>query len=322
MEIRAEHLTRRFGKKEAVSDLSFSLPVGVYGLLGDNGAGKSTLMRILAAIDRQSEGAVTCDGRDILKMDEDYRGLVGYMPQDFNVYPSFTAAEFVRYIGALKGLSKKELNEKVRESLRFVNLEDAADKKVKTFSGGMKRRVGIAQAMIGEPAILILDEPTAGLDPNERIRFSNILSEMGSDRVILFSTHIISDIEAITDNVILLQEGRIREMGKVKDLLTAINGKVFEEEMSAAELPAFRRKAAIVRIRQEKSGISVRYLGEKRPASRPCDATLEDYYISLNGGELLSRGESLSGGPLDSGGLLSGGRPSGGGGPLNGGAHE
>jgi ABC-type multidrug transport system ATPase subunit len=288
MEIRAEHLTRRFESKVAVSDLSFSLPVGVYGLLGDNGAGKSTLMRILAAIDRQSEGSVTCNGRDIFKMDEDYRGLVGYMPQDFNIFPNFTAVEFVRYIGALKGLSKKELYDKARESLRFVNLEDVADKKVKTFSGGMKRRVGIAQAIINEPTILILDEPTAGLDPNERIRFSNILSEMGSDRIILFSTHIISDIEAITDNVIILNEGKIREQGKVKDLLATINGKVFEEEMSAAELPAFRREAAIVRIRQEKSGISARYLGEKRPASRPCEASLEDYYISLGGGPLGS----------------------------------
>jgi ABC-type multidrug transport system ATPase subunit len=309
MEIRAEHLTRRFGKNEAVSDLSFTLPVGVYGLLGDNGAGKSTLMRILAAIDRQSDGSVTCDGEDIFKMDADYRRLVGYMPQDFNVFPSFSAVEFVQYIGALKGLSKRELDHKTRESLRFVNLEDAADKKVRTFSGGMKRRVGIAQAIINEPEILILDEPTAGLDPHERIRFSNIISEMGSDRIVLFSTHIISDIEAITDNVILLRDGRIRERGKVGDLLAAIRGQVFEEDMAAGDLPAFRRKAAIVRIRQERDGICVRYLGEKRPAARPCEASLEDYYISLGGG-------SLDGGGSAGDGLLSGGEA------LNGGAHE
>lgn len=277
-------MTRRFGKKEAVSDLSFALPAGVYGLLGDNGAGKSTLMRILATVDRQSEGSVTYNGRDIFRMNGDYRGLVGYMPQDFNVFPSFTAMDFVRYIGALKGLSKKELGHKVREVLRFVNLEDVADKKVRTFSGGMRRRVGIAQAIINDPAILILDEPTAGLDPGERIRFSNIISEMGSERIILFSTHIISDIEAITDNVIILQAGKLRKRGKLADLLADVRGRVFEEEMSASDLPAFREENAIVRIRQEKSGIAVRYLGEKRPAARPCEATLEDYYISLGKG--------------------------------------
>jgi ABC-type multidrug transport system ATPase subunit len=283
MEIRAEHLTRRFGKKEAVSDLSFALPVGVYGLLGDNGAGKSTLMRILAAVDRQSAGGVTCDGMDIFRMDDDYRGLVGYMPQDFNVFPSFTAIEFVRYIGALKGLPKKALDDKVREVLKFVNLDDVADKKVRTFSGGMKRRAGIAQAIINDPGILILDEPTAGLDPNERIRFSNIISEMGSDKIILFSTHIISDIEAITDNVIILRDGKIRRQGKVGDLLADVRDKVFEEEMSPGALSAFRKDATIVRIRQEGPGISVRYLGERRPLSKPCEATLEDYYISLGG---------------------------------------
>lgn len=305
MEIKAEHLTRRFGRKKAVSDLSFTLPVGVYGLLGDNGAGKSTLMRILAAIDRQSDGSVSCDGEDIFKMDERYRALVGYMPQDFSVFPSFTASEFVEYIGALKGLSKKELAGKVRDSLKFVNLDDVADKKVRTFSGGMKRRVGIAQAMMGDPAILILDEPTAGLDPNERIRFSNIISEMGSDKIILFSTHIISDIEAITDNVILLKDGKIHEQGKVGELLAGIRGKVFEEEMSARDLPAFRKGVAIVRIRQEKSGINVRYLGEKRPASRPCDASLEDYYISLGGA--ASGGELSDGGPSGGASLRGGG---------------
>ncbi len=284
MEIKAENLTRKFGAKRAIDDLNFTLPEGVYGLLGDNGAGKSTLMRILVAIDHQSNGKVTLDGRDIFQMNDDYRNLVGYIPQDFEVYPAFTAREFLEYMGALKGLSKRELKNKVPEVLQFVNLEDVGDKKVKTFSGGMKRRAGIAQAIINDPKILIFDEPTAGLDPHERIRFSNIISEMGKDKIILFSTHIISDIEAITTQVIILNRGKIQKQGNVQKLLAQIEGKVFTEEMDNARLAAFKTKNRIVRIRQEGNLVSVRYLGEGGPGATGCEPTLEDYYIYLGGG--------------------------------------
>jgi len=281
MEIKINHLTRDFGRKRALDDLTFTLPKGVYGLLGDNGAGKSTLMRILASIDHQSDGKVRCDGKDIFKMGQDYRNLVGYMPQDFDVYPSFTAVDFLQYIGALKGLTKRELADRVPKALEFVNLESVANKKVKTFSGGMKRRVGIAQAIINDPEILIIDEPTAGLDPNERLRFSNIISEMGKDKIVLFSTHIISDIEAITDNVIILNQGKIQKQGKVADLLFGVEGKVFAEEMEPENLIEFKAQYIIVRIRQDGKRVMVRYLGEKRPQSKICEPSLEDYYIYL-----------------------------------------
>ncbi|AIQ18454.1 ABC transporter ATP-binding protein [Paenibacillus sp. FSL H7-0357] len=284
MEIKAENVTRTFGTKRAIDELNFILPEGVYGLLGDNGAGKSTLMRILVAIDHQTSGKVTFNGKDIFHMNDDYRNLVGYIPQDFEVYPAFTATEYLEYMGALKGLSKKELKHKVPEVLQFVNLEKVANKKVKTFSGGMKRRVGIAQAIINDPKILIFDEPTAGLDPHERIRFSNIISEMGQDKIILFSTHIISDIEAITTNVIILNQGKIKEQGNVQKMLSGIKGKVFTEEMDRERLASFKKEHLIVRIRQEENAVSVRYLGEKESGAIVCEPTLEDYYIHLGSG--------------------------------------
>jgi ABC-type multidrug transport system ATPase subunit len=284
MEIKVEKLIRAYGKKRAIDEIDFILPKGVYGLLGDNGAGKSTLMRILVAIDHQTSGKVTFNGKDIFHMNDDYRKLVGYIPQDFEVYPAFTATEYLEYMGALKGLSKKELKYKVPEVLQFVNLEKVANKKVKTFSGGMKRRVGIAQAIINDPKILIFDEPTAGLDPHERIRFSNIISEMGEDKIILFSTHIISDIEAITTNVIILNQGKIKEKGNVQNMLSEIKEKVFTEEMDREQLTSFKKEHLIVRTRQEENFVNVRYLGEKRPDAIVCEPTLEDYYIYLGSG--------------------------------------
>lgn len=287
MEIKAEHLTRTYRTKKAIDNLNFSLPVGVYGLLGNNGAGKSTLMRMLAAIDYPSSGKILLDDKDIFKLDEKYRNLVGYIPQDFEVYPSFTATEFLAYIGALKGLSKKELKRKIPEVLQFVNLEDVADQKVKTFSGGMKRRVGIAQAIINDPQILIFDEPTAGLDPHERIRFSNVISEMGQDKIILFSTHIVSDIEAITTKVMILDQGKILKQGHVQKLLSSIEGKVFVKEMDRMQLASFKKEHCIVRIRQEENLVSVRYLGDMESGAKGCEPTLEDYYIYVGGGSDL-----------------------------------
>lgn len=280
MELKAENLTRKFGQKVAINALNFTLPVGVYGLLGNNGAGKSTLMRILTTIDRQTEGAVTFDGEDIFSMKERYRDMVGYIPQDFDVYSSYTALDFLEYVGALKGLNHKELSVKIPQVLQFVNLEEVARKKVKTFSGGMKRRVGIAQAILNDPRILIFDEPTAGLDPNERIRFSNIISEMGKDKIILFSTHIVSDIEAITSTVIIMNEGRIQKQGNVQQMLEEINGRVYTEDIEPEKLQQFKREHKIVRIRQDGERVNVRYLGENG-MEKSCAATLEDYYIYL-----------------------------------------
>ena len=255
------------------------LDSGIYGLLGDNGAGKSTLMRLLVGVDTPTRGHILYEGEDISQLKGKYRGLLGYMPQEFAVFPGFTAGEFLTYMGALKGLSKRELKEKIPRVLDFVNLQDVKDKKVSTFSGGMKRRVGIAQALLNDPKILILDEPTAGLDPGERIRFSNILSNMSKDKIILFSTHIISDIEAITKNIIILNDGKIRAKTTSDKLIEKMEGLVFETMLPFTELAAYEKKIQIIRMRYEGEYLKIRYTGSTLEGARPVQANLEDYYI-------------------------------------------
>lgn len=277
--LKIENLSKHFGKKLALSDINLELDSGIYGLLGDNGAGKSTLMRILVGVDKPTSGQIYYQGEDISQLKEKYRGLLGYMPQEFSVFPRFTAYEFLTYMGALKGLSKAQLKEKIPQVLSFVNLEDVKDKKVSNFSGGMKRRVGIAQAILNDPKILILDEPTAGLDPGERIRFSNILSNMSKDKIILFSTHIISDIEAITKNIIILNVGKIRAKTTSDKLVDKMNGKIFEKCIPFQDLKIYDKKVQIIRMRYEENGLKIRYTGELLENSLTVEANLEDYYI-------------------------------------------
>ena len=277
--LRIESLSKKFGKKEALSDVNLELDSGIYGLLGDNGAGKSTLMRLLVGVDTPTRGHILYEREDISQLKGKYRGLLGYMPQEFVVFPGFTAGEFLTYMGALKGLSKRELKEKIPRVLAFVNLQDVKDKKVSTFSGGMKRRVGIAQALLNDPKILILDEPTAGLDPGERIRFSNILSNMSKDKIILFSTHIISDIEAITKNIIILNDGKIRAKTTSDKLIEKMEGLVFETMLPFTELAAYEKKIQIIRMRYEGEYLKIRYTGSTLEGARPVQANLEDYYI-------------------------------------------
>ena len=277
--LKIESVSKKFGKKEALSDVDLELEAGIYGLLGDNGAGKSTLMRLLVGVDTPTRGHILYEGEDISQLKEKYRGLLGYMPQEFAVFPGFTAGEFLTYMGALKGLSKRELKEKIPRVLAFVNLQDVKDKKVSTFSGGMKRRVGIAQALLNDPRILILDEPTAGLDPGERIRFSNILSNMSKDKIIFFSTHIISDIEAITKNIIILNDGKIRAKTTSDKLIEKMEGLVFEVTIPFSELAAYERKVQIIRMRYEGEYLKIRYTGSILEGARPVQANLEDYYI-------------------------------------------
>lgn len=282
--LKIENVSKKFGKKVALSDVVLELEKGIYGLLGDNGAGKSTLMRLLVGVDKPTSGRIFYEGKDISQLKEAYRGLLGYMPQEFAVFPGFTAGEFLTYMGALKGLSKGELKDKIPRVLAFVNLEDAKDKKVSTFSGGMKRRVGIAQALLNDPKILILDEPTAGLDPGERIRFSNILSNMSKDKIILFSTHIISDIEAITKSIIILNDGKIRAKTTSDRLVEKMEGHVFEMTIPFSELAACEKKVQMIRMRYEGDRIKIRYTGEAMEHAFAVRPNLEDYYM-LHSGE-------------------------------------
>lgn len=200
-------LTKRYAQKTAVDHLSFTLTPGVTGLLGANGAGKTTLMRLLCGILRPTEGAIKFDGADVNS--EEYRNLLGYLPQDFGYYPEFSGRDFLLYMAALKGLSREEAKAKTAALLRQVNLTDAADKKVKTYSGGMKQRLGIAQALLNDPKLIILDEPTAGLDPKERVHFRELIAEAGKSSIVLLSTHIVSDVERIADRILMVKDGQI-----------------------------------------------------------------------------------------------------------------
>lgn len=211
MNLVVDKITKQYKNRIAVDQISFRLTEGVTGLLGANGAGKTTLMRMMSGILMPTSGEIAADGIPV--QSEEYRALLGYLPQDFGYYPEFTAREFVQYIAALKGIEKKKAKKKTEELLEIVGLSDMAGKKVRTFSGGMKQRVGIAQALVNDPKILILDEPTAGLDPKERVRFRNLIAEIGKDTIVLFSTHIVSDIEHIASNVLMMRDGRLIHAG-------------------------------------------------------------------------------------------------------------
>ena len=212
MELTADRITKQYKNKIAVDRMSFTLARGVTGLLGANGAGKTTLMRILCGILVPDSGTVTCDGMDVET--EEYREMLGYLPQEFGYYPEFSGRDFLLYMSAVKGLRKKEALKKTEELIELVGLKDAARKKVRTYSGGMKQRLGIAQALLNDPQILIMDEPTAGLDPQERIRFRNLIAAIGKDRIVLLSTHIVSDLEHIADRLMIMKEGRLLWQGE------------------------------------------------------------------------------------------------------------
>ena len=207
MELVIDRLTKQFQNKIAVDRVSLRLHSGVFGLLGANGAGKTTLMRMLCGILQPTSGTITFDGMDV--REEGYRAILGYLPQDFGYYPEFTAMDFLLYMAALKGLPKKSAKRRANELLELVGLEDMGRKKIKTFSGGMKQRLGIAQALLNNPKLLILDEPTAGLDPKERVRFRNLIQQLGKDSIVLLSTHIVSDIEHIADEVLMMKDGTL-----------------------------------------------------------------------------------------------------------------
>ncbi|MBR3574375.1 MAG: ABC transporter ATP-binding protein [Lachnospiraceae bacterium] len=216
MKLSVDRITKQYKNKIAVDRISFELTEGVTGLLGANGAGKTTLMRMMSGILTPTGGEITADGIPVNT--ENYRALLGYLPQDFGYYPEFSAREFLEYMGALKGIEKKKAREKSSELLELVGLSDVARKKIKTYSGGMKQRVGIAQALLNDPAILILDEPTAGLDPKERVRFRTLIEELGKKSIVLLSTHIVSDIEHIADRIIMMKDGNLIWQGNRGDV--------------------------------------------------------------------------------------------------------
>lgn len=281
MELSLDRLTKQYGSKIAVDSVSATLEPGIYGLLGANGAGKTTLMRMMCAILESTSGEVLLDGKDVISMGADYRNVLGYLPQDFGYYPNYTAMEFLMYVSALKGIPRKIARKRAGELLEEVGLSHVADKKVKTFSGGMKQRVGIAQALLNNPDILIFDEPTAGLDPKERVRFRNLLSDYASDKIVILSTHIVSDIEAIADEVLLMKKGKIVLQGTVSELVQKADGKVWEQTVPREEARKWQAKSTVANLRHEGGHVVLRIISDNMPGETavPCEATLEDLYL-------------------------------------------
>lgn len=279
-ELQTQHLTKRYGRFAAVQDVDLTLGDGVYGLLGANGAGKTTLMRMLCGILAPSGGTVRWGGADIAALGEEYRALLGYLPQDFGCYPDFTGEEFLRYIAALKGLIRAETTRRTKELLAQVGLGDAGRKPLRAYSGGMRQRLGIAQAMLNDPRILILDEPTAGLDPRERVRFRNLIADYAKGRTVLLSTHIVSDVEAIADEILLMKAGRIAQRGTVAQLADTVRGKVWTLHTDAATAAQLEGIYTVANLRHEGEGVELRLITAAPPAGAVAAApTLEDVYL-------------------------------------------
>lgn len=281
MELMIKNLTKKFGDVTAVDRLNITMTNGVYGLLGSNGAGKTTLMRMICTLIKPDSGSILCNGKEIQKMDKEYRRLLGYLPQDFGFYPDFTAEEYLLYIASIKDLPFALAKKRIQELLHYVGMEKHRKRKMKRLSGGMKRRIGIAQAMLNNPQILILDEPTAGLDPNERIRFRNLLSELSRDRLVLLSTHIVSDIEYIANEILLMRDGKITDSGTASQLIEAMPMQVYLCTVSENQAGEYFRKYRVANAKTTMKGTELRILAPYPPTSdaRMVQTTLEDVFL-------------------------------------------
>ena len=282
MELEIRNITKRYRDKTAVDAASITLTPGVWGLLGANGAGKTTLMRMIAGILQPTSGQILCDGVETKALGGAYREKLGYLPQEFGFYPEFTVQDYLDYMAALKGLSRTDAARQIDALLERVSLADVRRKKIVKLSGGMKRRVGIAQALLNDPEILILDEPTAGLDPGERVRFRNLLSEFAQERIVLISTHIVSDVEHIAAENAVMKNGQIIAQDTTEGLVQQIKGKVWQGSVPAEELPRWEHRLRVVNLRNEADGtVTLRYLADAPllPGSAPVQPRLEDLYL-------------------------------------------
>ena len=281
MELTISNLTKEFGTLRAVDHVNFTMTNGVYGLLGVNGAGKTTLMRMLTTLIKPTSGEILWDGQDVYAMDGQYRKLLGYLPQDFGYYPDFSIYDYLMYIASIKGIRPTVAKERVKLLLKQVGLVRARHKKMKTLSGGMKRRAGIAQAMLNDPKILILDEPTAGLDPSERIRFRNLISELSEDRIVLLSTHIVSDIEYIANEILLMKDGCITMSGTAEEIVASMPEKVWTFTVPKVQIDAYLKAYKVANGKTIPGGAELRVLSPVRPNSAAVEAepNLEDAFL-------------------------------------------
>lgn len=282
MELKTIGLTKKFGAKTAVNDLNLTLTNGVYGLLGANGAGKTTLMRLLCNLQTPTSGKIVLNGKNIAGLGEKYRNLLGYLPQHFGYYPDFTALDFLLYVSALKGLSEKNAKKKSWELLEAVGLSAEGRHKIRTFSGGMRQRLGIAQAMLNDPHILILDEPTAGLDPKERVRFRNLISAFAKNRIVILSTHIVSDVEFIAEEIIMMKAGQIVHFGEPREITSEIGGRVWECSVPAAHAEQYAAAFITSNLRNTDRGETIlRIISDRPPMENAVrvQPNLEDLYL-------------------------------------------
>jgi len=281
MELQLQDLRKQYGAKCAVNNVSANLVPGVYGLLGANGAGKTTLMRMICGVLKPTSGSISFNGKTIEQLGERYYTHLGYMPQDLGFYPDFTAREFMMYMAAVKGLDKKQAKNRTEDLFHMVNLSDVADKKIKTYSGGMKQRLGIAQAELNCPSILILDEPTAGLDPKERVRFRNLIYDFAKEKIVILSTHIVSDVSYIADTILMMKQGRFLLQEPMSTVTDSIKGKVWEllvDERAAAE---YSRKFSVVNLHHENNMVRLRMIEETAPGkdAQIVEPGLEDLFL-------------------------------------------
>jgi len=287
MEISIKGLSKRYKRnKFGLKDFNLEIKNGILGLIGPNGAGKSTLMRILATISIPSEGQITMDGKDIVKLPNNVRKILGYLPQDFGVYQNLTAVEFLQYIGAVKGFSGKNLKIRIDSLLDELNLIAVMNHQIKTYSGGMKQRIGIAQVLIGNPKLLILDEPTVGLDPEERVRFRNLLTDLSGERIVILSSHIVSDIETIANDIAIIYQGRLLEHNYSDNILKTVEDQVFEVTIPNADFNGFKAKYLVNNSMRKGDEWVARFVlnpGEILPSFpvRPVKGTLEDAYLRI-----------------------------------------
>lgn len=287
MELRINSLTKSYRARRALNRISVSLSPGVYGLLGPNGAGKTTLMRLICNLIKPSEGSVLYNNSEIDQLGEEYRAMLGYLPQDFLCYPNFTVYQFLEYIGRLKGLTHSQISNRIDELLSEVGLLERRDSKTSQLSRGLRQRLGIAQALLNEPAILILDEPTAALDPAERANFRNLLSSISQNRITLLSTHIVSDVSYIADQILLLNCGTLQYHGDLVSFVKNAEGKVWEMTVSAQRSAQLIRGNRVCNVHHHAQGVNLRILADRCPdeTAMSAEPTLEDAYLLYTGGK-------------------------------------
>ena len=283
MILELQNITKTYENKVVLDNINCAFKNGVYGLLGPNGAGKSTMIRLICHLESPKSGKILLDGEPIGKLDARYRSLLGYVPQKAGYYPDFTAWEFLNYLGIMKGVSREEIKMRIYNSLAIVNLSDTGSKKIKNFSGGMKQRLCIAQAILNNPDILILDEPTVGLDLEERLQFKQFISEYADDRIVILATHIVSDVEDIGNEIVILSNGRIRMQSTPEELLSAIKGKVWDCVCSKEEFTVLKKKYRASTIKVKKNLVEIRVIADMKPTENAilAEGNLQDLYLSL-----------------------------------------